>query len=389
MVRTGRWAAAVLTAVVALVLLGPGAGGPDGARRDGRGASFTLRSHASYAVAAGTPTKPPKGIPRLTPAFGNTGDAPAPHGVVLRVDLEDAGFLAGGAPAVHDNCYYARDGSSVSCEFPDAVPVGAAYETAEPLPGVTGAAAAIEGAYRYSVRPLGGPPPPHTENHRAGFQRGTGPALGLVPVDVDTLKGGGELRFASPPFSGRADRSAKGFTIRGRVGEYVSVEMGGVGQGTGRVRVELPPGTSFAPLSRAERDGTPSEIYECGRDDLDGHIHCNSALANVTLRVRIDRRVGNAVGRVSVREPVEGDTDPANNSAPIALEITGTAPPGETVPPVQAGPGAPRAPQDDGRPRRAELAVAASAAALALLTVLVTRRGRARRAASVHPYPRR
>ncbi|RSO46416.1 hypothetical protein DMH15_07515 [Streptomyces sp. WAC 06725] len=331
----GRRTTAVLTAVAAMVLLGSDAGGPDGPRQDGKRPSFTLRAHKPYVLSADYPSQPrgPADFPRLTPAFGNTGDAAASRGVLLRVDVGDAHFLPVDTSRVHDNCYYEVDGRTIYCEFPDAVPVGAAYETAEPLPEITSPYAEIKSAYRYAVWPLDDPPS-HLTNYKKHFKRGSGPALGLVPVDIGTLHGDGVLRFAMPKHSARADWSVKGITIRGRVGEYASVNMAGVSEGSDRARVELPPGTSLAPLSWEERARTPSEAYTCGRDDLDGHVYCDTFSPYVTLRVRIDRRIEGAEGRLSVPGPIAGDTHPANNSAPVKLEITGTAPPEETDPPV-------------------------------------------------------
>ncbi|MFK8847435.1 hypothetical protein [Streptomyces sp. Ac-502] len=381
--RTGRRITALLTAVAATVLLGPGAAAPYG---NGGRPSFTLRSHEPFVLPADDPeagrVDARAAVPRLTPAFENTGDVPAARGVVLAVKVGNAVFDVVGAAAGHDNCYYPVGGRSVFCEFPDAVPVGAAYETAEPLPAVTSDHATVEGAYRYAVWPLGDPPP-YAEDYKSSGRRGSGPALGLVPVAGDTVEGGGELRFASPSYSKKADWKVKGVTLRGRVGEYATAEMANIGDGAGGVRVELPPGTSFAPLTSEEREGTPSEISTCWQDDLDGHIQCGGQPNYEDLRVRIDRRVDGAEGKVSVREPIEGDTDPTNNTAPIRLEITDTAPPGKAAPPVPAEPGtspAPATARDAGRPRKAELAVAAAAAALALATVLFTRRKRARRA---------
>ncbi|MEV5594825.1 hypothetical protein [Streptomyces sp. NPDC052496] len=384
MVRTGRWVTALLAAVAALVLLGPGADGADGPHQGGRKPSFTLRAHEPYVIPKDRLTydsssNAMKDIPRLTPAFGNTGTAAAPRGVVLRVDLDDVRFPNTPGFLGHDNCYYQVGDSTVFCEFPDAVPVGAAYETAEPLSWVTtsGGRDTVEGAYRYSVWPLG-EPPPGAEGYKKGTARGSGPALGLVPVAIDTLKGGGEMRFATTS-SVRKDWRVKGITIRGRVGEYSSVAMEGVGSAD-RVRVELPPGTSFAPLSRKEREGTPSELSFCARDGLDGHLYCSMEPNYITLRVRIDRRVEGAEGRLSVGESALGDADPANNTAPIKLEITGTAPPGETDPPGEAAPLREAAPLHEAGPGSGSaLAVAATAAALALVTVLLTRRGRTQR----------
>ncbi|MFI2237293.1 hypothetical protein [Streptomyces chrestomyceticus] len=200
---------------------------------------------------------------------------------------------------------------------------------------------------------------------------GTAEPLPWGTSDHDTLKGGGELRSATTS-SVRRDRKVKPITIRGRVGEYASVDMKGVGSAY-RVRVELPPGTSFAPLSKEEREGTPSELSFCTRDDLDGHLYCGMEPNFITLRVRIDRRVEGAEGRLSVGEPAQEDPDPANNTAPIKVEITGTAPPGEIDPP-----GEPAPPGEAGPGPANALAVAATAAVLAWVTVLVTRRRRTR-----------
>lgn len=69
----------------------------------------------------------------------------------------------------------------------------------------------------------------------------------------------------------------------------------------------------------------------------------------------------------------QGDPDPANNTAPIKVGITGTAPPGETDPP-----GEPAPPGEAGPGPANALAVAVTAAVPACVTVLVTRRRRTR-----------
>ncbi|MEU6958514.1 hypothetical protein [Streptomyces chrestomyceticus] len=72
-------------------------------------------------------------------------------------------------------------------------------------------------------------------------------------------------------------------------------------------------------------------------------------------------------------EPAQGDPDPANNTAPIKVGITGTAPPGEIDPP-----GEPTPPGEAGPGPANALAVAVTAAIPAWVTVLVTRRRRTR-----------
>ncbi|MFD3418255.1 hypothetical protein [Streptomyces decoyicus] len=299
----------------------------------------------------------------------------------MRVAVTEAAFTS----ADHSNCYYAKDRRSVFCEFSSAVPVGAGYETAESLPHATGDYSPVMGSYTYSVWPLGDPPA-HTEDYKAHYERGTGSALGLRPVAAGTLKGGGELRFRTAGYVGRADWGIKGVTLRGRVGEYAEVDIPqptrSSGPGPRRVRVELPEGTTLATPTPSERDGIPSEVDFCRRDERDGNIYCSHVNWN-TLRVRIDRRVEGAEGKLSVPEPPEGDTDPGNNTAPLTLEITGTARAGHAVPPVPADPSVSSASGRDGGTRGVALAAVASATALALAlaSFFVIRRRRARRTA--------
>ncbi len=374
--RKGRWGKAVLVTAVAMVLVGPGADGPGRVRRAGDKPAFTLRRHEPYTIGREYHAS----IPRLTPAFGNTGHVPAPFGVVMRITLTGAVF---DAIPFHRNCYYAKDRREVFCEFPHAVPAGAGYETAEPMEDVFGPAA-VMGAYRYSVWALGDPPA-HTEDYKAHYTRGKGPALGLEPVPVSTLKGGGELRFVTAGYTDKADWAITGTTIRGRIGEYAEASVPQPlhsGPGPQRVRVEVPKGTTFAPFSPAEKRNLVSDTEFCERDERDGNVYCDGVRDNL-LRVRIDRRVEGAEGRLSVPEPVDGDTHPANNTAPLKLEITGTAPAGHAVPPVPAGPApssASSAAARDSRTRDIVLAAAASLAALALATALLLHRRRNRRA---------
>ncbi|QIK10629.1 hypothetical protein G7Z12_35770 [Streptomyces sp. ID38640] len=143
---------AVAAAAAGVVLLGPGAAGPG----SGPKASFALRSHEPRVV-VGDDDAP---VPLLTPAFKNTGPESASHGVVLRVSVTNA-VLDATAPS-HRNCYYSDDYHTAFCEFPGAVPVGAAFETTEPITErINAQYHELEAAYTYAVWPLDGPSP-HT-----------------------------------------------------------------------------------------------------------------------------------------------------------------------------------------------------------------------------------
>lgn len=319
----GRWAVAV-TAVTAaaaagvagVALLGLGDAGPE----PGPKASFTLGSHKPQVV-EGAYADP---VPLLTPAFKNTGPESASRGVVVRVSVTNA-EIDETAPR-HRNCYYSDNYRTVFCEFPGAVPVGGAFETTEPVTdGLRVRHHELEVAYTYAVWPLGSPPP-HTPDYKAHYRQGTGGTLGLKPTTLSAGQRGGELRFRWKAYAGPADWSVRPFTIRGRVGEEVEADVpwpeATPGPGPGRMRVQLPPGTSLVKITQELAESKPSEVGYCRRDEEDENIYCTNPVWNV-LRVRIDRRVDGAEGRLSVPEPFNGDTKPANNSAPIKVEITG------------------------------------------------------------------
>ncbi|MFI6008972.1 hypothetical protein ACIBAG_09075 [Streptomyces sp. NPDC051243] len=318
--RKASWAVA-LTAVAAaaagVVLLGLDDAGPE----SGPKASFTLGSHEPRTV-VGDYDAP---VPLLTPAFKNTGPEAASRGVVVRVSVTNA-QIDETAPK-HRNCYYSDDHRTVFCEFPDAVPVGGAFETTEPVTErVNAQYHELEAAYTYAVWTLGSPPP-HAPDYKAHYRQGTGDVLGLKSTTLSAGKRAGELRFRWKAYAGPADWSVSPLTIRGRVGEEVEVDVPRP-QATPepapeRMRVQLPPGTTLVELTQEFRESKPSEVSYCSRDTEDENIYCTDPDWNV-LRVRIDRRVDGAEGRISVPEPLDGDTDPADNSARIKVEITGT-----------------------------------------------------------------
>jgi hypothetical protein len=101
------------------------------------------------------------------------------------------------------------------------------------------------------------------------------------------------------------------------------------------VRIEVPPGTTLPELTREEHEGRASELDFCSRNREYGNVCCGTSNWRL-LRVRTGRRAEGTEGRGSVPEPLKGDTKPADSSAPIKVKITGTAPPGEAVPPDPA-----------------------------------------------------
>ncbi|UQX01620.1 hypothetical protein [Streptomyces sp. RerS4] len=301
---------------------------------------FRLRVHRRTTVPAiDGSTAPP-----LTPAFVNTG-APAPGPVVLRVSVHGSRL----APD-HANCAYSPDGREAACTLPGPPLPGQAYETDAPLRAL----GAVRGEYAYAVTPLD-TAPGGSGTREATWTHGTGPALGLKPVGADTLdrdRGYGEP--GRMPFETDAAPPARGFlatppTLRGRVGQEITIPLAYATN----VRVDLPEGVSFRP---PELHTHPSEETYCGTP---GARTTGCGGDRTYLRVRIDRRVEGAAGRIR---------GPAGLEEPLSVEYTGIAATPDDVLAADATPT---------RPRTGPLtwaALAATAAAGAATTVMALRR---------------
>ncbi|MFI1800762.1 hypothetical protein ACH427_25890 [Streptomyces sp. NPDC020379] len=144
----------------------------------------------------------------------------------------------------------------------------------------------------------------------------------------------------------RADYQAVAHPVVGRVGQTVQVELGvrnggpgpapvQGGHGTGTYEVIPPAGTTITAarppqgggrqpcVAKAAPAGPAAYVCAIGEDFPAGDLR------TLSFQVRIDRKVAGAEGRVQVLdrdgEPVP-DPDPANDSAPILVEILDPAP---------------------------------------------------------------
>lgn len=262
-------------------------------------------------------------LPPLTPAFGNRGQVAVPGGFVLTVSLSQGTFTG----EKYGNCFYTRDGRTAHCRFSGALPPGAAFETDGPFRGSTDPCCRVKGSYSYSLWPAGDRPE-YASGPSPQDRRGDGRALGLKPIDIAPLsKGTGILEFASAG-KPHTDWTIDGITLRGRIGELLTVEVPsarslGPDQPDRRptlVKVTLPKGVTLVPQQPDEQ----AEEEYCTYASDGTTVQCTQNPPWSYLRVRIDERVPDAEGTVTVVNPDDGSVDPnpSNNTAPIRVQIT-------------------------------------------------------------------
>ncbi|MEU2791606.1 hypothetical protein [Streptomyces sp. NPDC007100] len=355
---------------------------------------FRTRTHEDVELPrSGRGTPPP-----ITPAFVNAGSTRTPGKVVLRVSVADDAyrgrFQSPRFTSSFSNCSDSGTGTGrgvIFCEFPGPLEVGQAYETDAPLQADNPDCCQVRGAYTYDVWAEGNEPLDATARDSHPL-RGSGPVLGLKPVGADTVTGGAKARmgFRTEGFTVPEGWSfpEKTMKIRGKVGEYVETDVlqADGADGVSRqapLRVRLPEGTSMAPLP-LERHA--SDFSYCSGRGREGR--CANGYPSV-LRVRIDRAVPGAEGRIKAPVP-SGDENPDDNERPIELEITGVAANPQHDPPDwvaryddpagQPGKGETEAAGKAAHGAPVRLASAAAAAVVvAGLAVLVVRRRRRQR----------
>ncbi|MFI1168077.1 hypothetical protein ACH4UM_31900 [Streptomyces sp. NPDC020801] len=265
-------------------------------------------------------------LPPLTPAFGNRGQVSPPGGFVLAVSLSQ-GTLAG---EKYSNCFYTPDGKAAYCRFSGDLSPGTAFETDGPFRGATDPCCWVKGAYSYRVWPTGNPP-----GYGAGpspqDRPGTGRRLGLKPIGIDTLPNGpGVLEFSSAG-EPEADWTIDGITLRGRIGEQLTVAVPSARNlGPDKpdrhptlAEVTLPEGVTLVP---PQPDEQAEEEY-CRYANEGRTVRCTQNPPWSYLRVRIDKEVRDARGTITVIDPTDSaDPNPSNNTAPIKVQITAGIP---------------------------------------------------------------
>jgi hypothetical protein len=265
------------------------------------------------------------GSAQVSPAFGSRGDIAVTQGITLQVSSAVA------TTASYSNCRYNRadEPTVAECTFDRALAPGDAFRTdgafsfapPDASSGVT---------VTYAVWPTGNPPD-LAGALPADAPRGTGGPLGLTAIDGSALVVGGstELTFL-PPGGVHVDFAATGFTIAGKVGRTVDVNVpypttpnGGFDRTMvdGPLQVTMPPGTTALPLGRDEE----TEAVYCVPADGGTKATCGYGPDGfgTVLRVRIDRKVVGATGTITVRPKGDIDPNPANNSAVITVAVQG------------------------------------------------------------------
>ncbi|WP_460060682.1 hypothetical protein [Streptomyces sp. YKOK-I1] len=276
-------------------------------------------------VSALAPGKPAQ----MTPRLANNTRFPEERGVALQVNVSVGLTLT----TRYSNCFYAGPSpTSAWCTFPAAAAPGAAYRTSGPLQYTVTAPKTLGGEVTYTWSSSPQKPEGHTV-------RGTGAVLTLVRTaartDFDDSHGRVEVTTTV-----QADYEPVSGTVRGRVGDTVSVKLGvrrlGPGSPSGDVggfEVVPPQGTTVTSIPytfedtdgkwACERPGKPGGAFVC---DLNRDVFWpgSDGTTTVEFRFRVDRQVPGAKGTIRVHNPY--DRTPGNDTASIPLEAS-PAPP--------------------------------------------------------------
>ncbi|MFR0359313.1 hypothetical protein [Streptomyces sediminimaris] len=277
------------------------------------------------AVSALAPGKPAQ----VTPRLANNTRFPAGQGVALQVNVSQGLTLT----PRYSNCFYSGPSpTSAWCTFPTVAAPGAAYRTSAPLPYTVTAPKTLSGEVTYTWSSDPHRPAGHTT-------RGTGAPLTLLRTAAHRGfdDSHGRVKVTTTV---QADYEPLTATVRGRVGDTVSVKLGvrnlGPGRPSGDVggfEVVPPEGTTVTsiPFTFEDTDGKwacdrpakPGGAFVC---DLNRDVFwpASDGTTSVVFRFRIDRQVPGAKGTIRVRNPF--DRTPGNDTAVIPLHAS-PAPP--------------------------------------------------------------
>ncbi|WP_416983712.1 hypothetical protein [Streptomyces sp. T028] len=266
---------------------------------------------------------------QVTPRLANNTRFPAAHGVALQVNVSEGLTLT----TRYSNCFYAGPSpTSAWCTFRAVAAPGAAYRTSAPLAYTVTAPKTLSGEVTYTWSSA-----PHRPAQHA--TRGTGAPLTLVRTaahrDFDDSHG-----RVGVTTTVQADYEPVTGTVRGRVGDTVSVKLGvrrlGPGSPSGDVggfEVVPPEGTTVTSIPftfedtdgkwACDRPGKPGGAFVC---DLNSDVFWpgSDGTTTVEFRFHVDRRVPGAKGTIRVHNPF--DRTPGNDIAAIPLEAS-PAPP--------------------------------------------------------------
>lgn len=239
------------------------------------------------------------------------------------------------------NCWYAsedatrQDDTTAWCEFDTPLPPHSAWRVARPLTGRLDPEIPAE-SVRYE--------PVHEKRDKKVFsRRGEGPELTLERIPAEKVREDSRLSALVVHGTAQVDYApvVRG-TVRGRVGQTVSVRIGVRNVNGGRLPGVNPDHVEIVPPRGTTVVGTP---YEVDGDPMDGACRAvrnrpgvrtcplnsdafesvdgrKGAASTVTVRFRIDRNVPGARG--AVRAVGKYDRTPGNDTAALPADITGT-----------------------------------------------------------------
>lgn len=260
---------------------------------------------------------------KTTPRFANHSRFAAEQGVALRISADD-GLLLTSRP---DNCYFDTSSTSAWCEFSTKAAPHTAYRTSSPV-RYTAAAGELLGtlSYTWSSDP---------ERPAELTVRGTEPPLTLTRTADRGLTG--DTGYVKATTTVQVDYQPVTATVRGRVGQTVTVQLGvrdnGPGRPSsaetlGRFEVVPPEGTTVTSIPYTfEDDGgdwactRPKKqggafVCEIGYDGFSEVCH-EGGTTVIGFKIRIDRQVPGAKGTIRTSNPF--DRTPRNDKAFIPL----------------------------------------------------------------------
>ncbi|MFJ5676282.1 hypothetical protein [Streptomyces sp. NPDC093097] len=251
---------------------------------------------------------------KLRPAFGNDGEIGIESDLSIVVDVKGQATLR----RQYRNCRYdqADAPKKAVCTIPGPLSVGAAYETDRPFTAVVDKTGS-HGLITSTLYPA--PNTPSGDLLPASAPRGTGAPIGFRPTDSSRFQpfDKDELSFLT---TRRYDQQVNGFTLKGKVGDEISMDVMDVdGYFDGDTYLTLPEGLTLIGHRDGESGDDPfCEYYGKKRRT----VLCPTPLnVHPTLRFRIDKRVKGARGTVFVKpDPEHPDPDLTNNTAPITME---------------------------------------------------------------------
>ncbi|MGW1029343.1 hypothetical protein ACWD4J_37655 [Streptomyces sp. NPDC002577] len=280
----------------------------------------------------------------LTPAFANRSRFTVKHGVGLRIDAGD-GLRLTSRPG---NCTFEDEFTTAWCVFDTKAAPHTAYRTAAPI-RYTAQSGKLTGTltYNWSAEP------PQLDETSV---RGTDAPLALTETSARGLTAtSGSVRVDTDV---QTDYEPVTATIRGQVGDTVTVRLGVRDHGPGRplddgsmggFEVVPPEGTTVTSIPYTfEGDGgdwacvQPKKsggAFRCqiGYDEF-SEVHNEGGTTVIGFRIHIDRQVPGAHGTIRTFNPY--DRTPGNDTAVIPLDASPAAAHRPTAPWGAIGAGA-------------------------------------------------